>query len=194
MKMHKAQQSPGRGANTSVHGRLRREGPERLLVIHETMHPRCGHPACRPWPTASGPSPPPWSSGIKTAPTLVPHSTRLMQPPFYENLGAHPCGGDRRAKRKCCMLHYMHYITSMARGESGRIVIEVEPEMKRRLYATLALSGSTLKDWFVKSAADFCAEAGQLSLFARLPAAAPPTGPTSPPVPETEQQVVTKPN
>jgi hypothetical protein len=44
----------------------------------------------------------------------------------------------------------------MARGESGRIVIEVEPEVKRRLYAALALSGSTLKDWFLKNALGYC--------------------------------------
>ena len=53
----------------------------------------------------------------------------------------------------------------MARGNSGRIVIEVEPEVKRRLYSALALTGSTLKDWFVKAAADFCSEAPQPSLF-----------------------------
>ena len=44
----------------------------------------------------------------------------------------------------------------MARGESGRIVIEVEPEVKRRLYAALALSGSTLKHWFLKNALAYC--------------------------------------
>jgi len=53
----------------------------------------------------------------------------------------------------------------MPRGESGRIVIEVEPEFKRRLYVALAMSGSTLKDWFLKSAAQFCDEASQPSLF-----------------------------
>lgn len=91
-----------------------------------------------------------------------------------------------------CMLHYIPYITSMARGDSGRIVIEVEPEMKRRLYAALALSGSTLKGWFVKSAEGFCEEAGQLSLFGRLPATATPTGQTPPPVPELEEKAATK--
>jgi hypothetical protein len=53
----------------------------------------------------------------------------------------------------------------MARGESGRIVIEVEPEVKRRLYAALALSGSTLKDWFIRNAATYCEESIQPSLF-----------------------------
>ena len=63
------------------------------------------------------------------------------------------------------MLHYICYITSMARGESGRIVIEVEPETKKRLYAALALSGSTLKNWFLKEAAAYCKESAEPSLF-----------------------------
>lgn len=37
-------------------------------------------------------------------------------------------------------------------GTSGRIVIDVNPELKRKLYSTLALSGSTLKDWFTGAA------------------------------------------
>ena len=53
----------------------------------------------------------------------------------------------------------------MARGESGRIVIEVEPEVKRRLYSALALSGSTLKDWFVQSAIEYCRDTDQPRLF-----------------------------
>jgi len=67
------------------------------------------------------------------------------------------------------MLHYTCYIISMARGESGRIVIEVDPEQKRRLYAALALSGSTLKDWFIKNASDYCEVSNQPSLFNLLP-------------------------
>lgn len=53
----------------------------------------------------------------------------------------------------------------MAVGESGRIVIDVDPEVKRRLYSALALSGSTLKDWFLKSARSFCDESTQPMLF-----------------------------
>jgi hypothetical protein len=52
----------------------------------------------------------------------------------------------------------------MAVGESGRIVIDVDPDVKRRLYSALALSGSTLKDWFLKSAQRFCEERAQPSL------------------------------
>ena len=41
----------------------------------------------------------------------------------------------------------------MSTGDSGRIVIEVEPTLKRRLYSALAMESSTLKDWFI-----LCAE------------------------------------
>jgi hypothetical protein len=70
-------------------------------------------------------------------------------------------GADRvgfKNKNMYCMLCYLCYITGMSRGKSGRIVIEVDPGIKRRLYATLALSGSTLKDWFLNRAADFMEE------------------------------------
>ena len=43
-------------------------------------------------------------------------------------------------------------------GQSGRIVIDVQPELKRQLYSTLARSGSTLKEWFIKKAEDYCEE------------------------------------
>jgi hypothetical protein len=67
--------------------------------------------------------------------------------------------------KNACLLRDKCYITRMARGESGRIVIEIDPEVKRRLYAALALTGSTLKDWFVQSALDFCSDAEQPRLF-----------------------------
>ena len=53
----------------------------------------------------------------------------------------------------------------MARGESGRVVIEIDPLLKRELYAALARSGSTLKDWFVRNAESHCANAQQAGLF-----------------------------
>lgn len=53
----------------------------------------------------------------------------------------------------------------MARGKSGRIVIEVEPELKNELYETLARSGKTLKDWFVAAAEEYCEEVRQPVLF-----------------------------
>lgn len=53
----------------------------------------------------------------------------------------------------------------MAKGESGRIVIEVDPSLKRELYSALALSGSTLKDWFIRSAEAYCGDVHQPALF-----------------------------
>lgn len=38
----------------------------------------------------------------------------------------------------------------MARGDSGRVVIELEPELKRQLYSILAIQGLTLKEWFIR--------------------------------------------
>ena len=40
----------------------------------------------------------------------------------------------------------------MAKGDSGRIVIEIDPGLKRRLHSTLALKSQSLKDWFVDAA------------------------------------------
>lgn len=44
-------------------------------------------------------------------------------------------------------------------------MIDVDPELKRALYVALAMSGSTLKDWFVKQAIRHCTEVKQPSLF-----------------------------
>jgi len=40
----------------------------------------------------------------------------------------------------------------MSIGNSGRIVIEIDPEIKRRLYSTLTRDSMTLKDWFLQEA------------------------------------------
>ena len=40
----------------------------------------------------------------------------------------------------------------MSRGPSGRIVVEVDPALKKRLHAALTLDGITLKHWFRKQA------------------------------------------
>lgn len=40
----------------------------------------------------------------------------------------------------------------LARGKSGRIVLEVDPALKRKLYLALELNQITLKDWFLKYA------------------------------------------
>ena len=38
----------------------------------------------------------------------------------------------------------------MAKGESGRVVLEIDSDLKRQLYAVLALEGKTLKQWFIE--------------------------------------------
>jgi hypothetical protein len=53
----------------------------------------------------------------------------------------------------------------MPRGSSGRIVIEVDPGLKRELYVQLARRDLTLKAWFVSEAESMVAEGGQLLLF-----------------------------
>lgn len=40
----------------------------------------------------------------------------------------------------------------MARGVSGRIVVEIDPMLKRELYVSLAKDSMTLKDWFLDQA------------------------------------------
>ncbi|HDY6806702.1 TPA: hypothetical protein RRD53_004726 [Klebsiella pneumoniae] len=43
----------------------------------------------------------------------------------------------------------------MSIGNSGRIVIEVKPEVKRRLYSALASEGISLKEWFLRNAEQY---------------------------------------
>lgn len=53
----------------------------------------------------------------------------------------------------------------MSKGNSGRIVIEIAPDLKVRLYRALANDDSTLKDWFVKAASTYISENEQPGLF-----------------------------
>lgn len=53
----------------------------------------------------------------------------------------------------------------MSRGTSGRLVVEVEPELKRRLYSELSRDGLTLKDWLITQAERYIEERRQPSLF-----------------------------
>jgi hypothetical protein len=40
----------------------------------------------------------------------------------------------------------------VSRGKSGRIVLEVDPALKRQLYIVLTAEEKTLKEWFVGQA------------------------------------------
>jgi hypothetical protein len=50
-------------------------------------------------------------------------------------------------------------------GKSGRIVVEMDPDLKRELYAVLAKNGITLKDWFLRNAQRYVSSSVQPSLF-----------------------------
>jgi len=43
----------------------------------------------------------------------------------------------------------------MSIGNSGRIVIEVKPEVKRKLYSALTSEGISLKEWFLRNAVQY---------------------------------------
>ena len=53
----------------------------------------------------------------------------------------------------------------MARGKSGRVVLEIDPELKRRLYASLENRQETMKEWFIKEAESLIYGDKQPSLF-----------------------------
>ena len=40
----------------------------------------------------------------------------------------------------------------MSIGSSGRIVIEIDPDLKRQLYSVLVQDGMSLKSWFLNEA------------------------------------------
>ena len=52
----------------------------------------------------------------------------------------------------------------MAVGPSGRIVVEIDPDLKRELYAVLEADGVNLKQWFLKQVQAHLRDRGQLSL------------------------------
>lgn len=53
----------------------------------------------------------------------------------------------------------------MSIGNSGRIVIEIDPSIKRELYSGLSRDGITLKDWFLSNVSIYLNDAHQLSLI-----------------------------
>ena len=46
----------------------------------------------------------------------------------------------------------------MAVGSSGRVVIELSPELKQELHELLRRRGTNLKTWFIDQATDFIEE------------------------------------
>lgn len=52
----------------------------------------------------------------------------------------------------------MHGEHQVVKGSSGRIVVEIDTNLKRELYAALALEGSTFKDWLIQRADKYVTE------------------------------------
>ena len=52
----------------------------------------------------------------------------------------------------------------MPKGPSGRVVIELDPELKDELYFALDKEGLKMKQWFIESAQDFLSNRSQLKL------------------------------
>ena len=57
----------------------------------------------------------------------------------------------------------------MSIGQSGRIVLEISPELKRQLYSYLASEGMTLKDWFIQNASNSVENHRKLKLDLPIP-------------------------
>jgi hypothetical protein len=53
----------------------------------------------------------------------------------------------------------------MAKGDSGRIIAELDPELKRKFYAALSLEGLTFKEWLQRRIEVFIDDHHQPSLF-----------------------------
>ncbi len=54
----------------------------------------------------------------------------------------------------------------MSRGPSGRLVVELQPDLKHQLYIALSFDGLTFKEWLTKQAERYISEQHQPALFA----------------------------
>lgn len=54
-------------------------------------------------------------------------------------------------------------------GRSGRVVIEIDPEVKQQLYASLEAEGLSLKHWFLEHVEERLKDHAQLSLDLETP-------------------------
>ena len=55
----------------------------------------------------------------------------------------------------------------MSQGPSGRIVVEIDAQRKRRLYERLAGHDLTFKEWLLRHVDAYVGEEEQVSLFGR---------------------------
>jgi len=63
----------------------------------------------------------------------------------------------------------------MSRGSSGRLVVELETDLKQQFYSTLALDGLTFKDWLTDQVRRYIEDRHQPQLFAAEPRTSPYT-------------------
>lgn len=63
----------------------------------------------------------------------------------------------------------MLYNIAMPRGDSGRIVLEIDPSVKRKLYELLDTQGITLKQWFLGQARSYVRDTLEPTLFSETP-------------------------
>ncbi|MFT0533747.1 hypothetical protein ACMHYJ_13115 [Castellaniella hirudinis] len=52
----------------------------------------------------------------------------------------------------------------MSIGSSGRIVVEIDPDLKKDLYSALVKEGLSLKEWFLRGATSYLEHSSQLQL------------------------------
>ena len=52
----------------------------------------------------------------------------------------------------------------MAKGNSGRIVIEIDPSLKDELYTVLKSEELNMKEWFLSNAEEFLKNRSQMKL------------------------------
>ncbi len=59
----------------------------------------------------------------------------------------------------------------MARGTSGRLVVDIDPELKKQFHAALTIEGTTFKDWLLRHVEAYLKDRNQPSLpgMAELP-------------------------
>ena len=57
----------------------------------------------------------------------------------------------------------------MSRGPSGRLVVELEPDLKHELYVALSSDGLTFKDWLTGQVERYISEQRQPLLIAAEP-------------------------
>lgn len=52
----------------------------------------------------------------------------------------------------------------MARGTSGRLVVDIDPELKKQFHAALTIDGTTFKDWLLRHVEAYLKDRNQPSL------------------------------